>query len=97
MRYYVISDVHSFYSETMQALSEKGFFEDKSPHKLIVCGDLFDRGSESVKMQNFICELLKNDDVILVRGNHEDLRKQKRVYQPRALLEPCPEKQEARS
>ena len=24
-------------------------------------------------MQNFICELLKNDDVILVRGNHEDL------------------------
>ena len=73
MRYYVISDVHSFYSETMQALSEKGFFEDKSPHKLIVCGDLFDRGSESVKMQNFICELLKNDDVILVRGNHEDL------------------------
>ena len=65
MRYYVISDVHSFYSKTMQALSEKGFFEDKSPHKLIVCGDLFDRGSESVKMQNFICELLKNDDVIL--------------------------------
>ena len=50
MRYYVISDVHSFYSETMQALSEKGFFEDKSPHKLNVCGDLFDRGSESVKM-----------------------------------------------
>ena len=73
MRYYVISDVHSFYSKTMRALSEKGFFEDKSPHKLIVCGDLFDRGSESVKMQNFICELLKNDDVILVRGNHEDL------------------------
>lgn len=73
MRYYVISDVHSFYSETVQALSEKGFFEDKSPHKLIVCGDLFDRGSESVKMQKFICELLKNDDVILVRGNHEDL------------------------
>lgn len=25
MRYYVISDVHSFYSKTMQALSEKGF------------------------------------------------------------------------
>ena len=44
MRYYVISDVHSFYSESVQALSEKGFFEDKSPHKLIVCGDLFDRG-----------------------------------------------------
>lgn len=57
----------------LQALTEKGFFEDKSPHKLIICGDLFDRGSESVKMQNFICELLKNDDVILVRGNHEDL------------------------
>lgn len=73
MRYYVVSDVHSFYTELIQALKEKGFFEDKEPHKLIICGDMFDRGSESVAMQKFIMELLEKDQVILVRGNHEEL------------------------
>ena len=73
MRYYVVSDVHSFYTEMIKALTEKGYFEDKEPHKLIICGDMFDRGSESVAMQKFIMELLEKDEVILVRGNHEDL------------------------
>lgn len=73
MRYYVVADVHGFYTETISALQEKGFFEDKSPHKLIVCGDLFDRGSEAKEMQRFILELLEKDKVILIKGNHEDL------------------------
>ena len=73
MRYYVVSDVHSFYTEMIKALTEKGYFEDKEPHKLIICGDMFDRGSESVEMQKFIMELLEKDDVILIRGNHEEL------------------------
>lgn len=73
MRYYVVSDVHSFYTELIQALTEKGFFEDKEPHKLIICGDMFDRGSESLALQKFIMELLEKDEIILVRGNHEEL------------------------
>lgn len=73
MKYYVVSDVHSFYTELEAALKEKGFFECKEPHKLIICGDLFDRGPQSVEMQDFIVELLKKNEVILVRGNHEDL------------------------
>ena len=73
MRFYVVSDVHSFYTEMIKALEEKGFFTDKEPHKLVVCGDLFDRGEESVKMQEFILDLIKKDEVILVKGNHEDL------------------------
>lgn len=73
MKYYVVSDIHSFYTEFIDALTEKGFFEDKEPHKLIVCGDLFDRGREAVKLQDFIDDLLKKDEVILIRGNHEDL------------------------
>lgn len=36
MRYYVTSDVHGYFRELKSALSEKGFFEDKEPHKLIV-------------------------------------------------------------
>ena len=55
------------------ALQEKGFFNDSEPHKLIVCGDLFDRGKEALKLQDFILDLMKKDEVILVRGNHEDL------------------------
>ena len=73
MRYYVVSDVHGYYSLLMATLRKKGYFEDKGPHKLIVCGDLFDRGSEAVKMQNFIKQLLDKNEVILIRGNHEDL------------------------
>ncbi len=73
MRYYVVADVHSFYSELQKALTEKGYFDDKEPHKLIVCGDLFDRGDESVEVQRFITELIEKDEVILIRGNHEDL------------------------
>lgn len=73
MRYYVVADVHSFYDELIKALTEKGFFEDKEPHKLIVCGDLFDRGMQSAELQDFIVDLMAKDEVILVRGNHEDL------------------------
>jgi len=73
MRYYVVADVHGFYTEMISALKEKGYFEDKSPHKLIICGDLFDRGREAKEMQRFILELLEKDEVILIKGNHEDL------------------------
>ncbi len=73
MRYYVVSDVHGFYKELMSVLTEKGFFEDKEPHKLVVCGDLFDRGTQACKLQDFILDLMKKDEIILVRGNHEDL------------------------
>ena len=73
MKYYVVADVHGYYKELIAALTEKGFFEDKEPHKLIICGDLFDRGYETVKLQEFILELMDKDEVILIRGNHEDL------------------------
>lgn len=73
MKYYVVADVHSYYQELETALKEKGFFEDTKPHKLIVCGDLFDRGRESVKVQDFICDLMAKKQVILIKGNHEDM------------------------
>ncbi len=73
MRYYVTSDVHGYFSELKIALTEKGFFSDTSEHKLIICGDLFDRGSEALYLQDFILELMEKNEVILIRGNHEDL------------------------
>ena len=73
MKYYVVADIHGFFSALKTALTEKGFFEDTEPHKLVVCGDLFDRGKEAVELQKFIVDLMEKDEVILVRGNHEDL------------------------
>lgn len=73
MKYYVVSDVHGFYSYMRAALKSAGFFEDTVPHKLIVCGDMFDRGWQARMMQKFMLELLHKDELIFVRGNHEDL------------------------
>lgn len=73
MKYYVTADVHGYFSELKTALIEKGFFDDKTPHKLIVCGDLFDRGKEAFQLQEFILDLLSKNEIILIKGNHEDL------------------------
>ena len=73
MKYYVVADIHGFYDEFIAALVEKGFFTDSEPHKLIVCGDLFDRGMQAYELQKFILDLLAKNEVILIRGNHEDL------------------------
>ena len=71
MKYFVVSDVHSFFYEMMNAITDKGFEIDNPEHKLIVCGDLFDRGSQAVELFEFVKSL--GDRFIYVRGNHEDL------------------------
>ncbi len=54
MKYYVTADIHGCFSELKEALIEKGFFTDTNPHKLIICGDLYDRGKEARALQDFI-------------------------------------------
>ena len=73
MKYFVTADLHGFYSEFHKALDESEYFIDPEPHKLIILGDIFDRGQEAVKMQAFILQLMEQDALILIRGNHEDL------------------------
>ena len=55
------------------ALEKAGFFSDTTPHKLIMLGDLFDRGHEAKQLQQFMLEQMEQDRIILIRGNHEDL------------------------
>ena len=73
MKYYITTDIHGFYDEFISSLKEKGFFNDTTPHKLIICGDLFDRGKQALELQDFVLGLLNKKEIILIKGNHEDL------------------------
>lgn len=70
-KYFVTSDVHSFFDIFYQELLKNGFEVDNPDHKLILCGDLFDRGDQTFKLFNFVTSL--GDRFIYIRGNHEDL------------------------
>lgn len=73
MKYYVVADVHGHLSALRDALEQAGFFDDPLPRRLVICGDFLDRGRETVEMQAFLISLLRQELVILIRGNHEDL------------------------
>jgi serine/threonine protein phosphatase 1 len=62
--------LHSFFSPFKKALEAKVFEPNNPEHLLVVLGDCFDRGSESVEMLEFLDSL---SNVVLIRGNHEDL------------------------
>ena len=75
-KYFVISDIHSFYREMKEALFIAGFRKTNKNHILIVIGDLFDRGPEAIKTYKYINSIPKcrvKLERILIRGNHEDL------------------------
>lgn len=69
-KYFVISDVHSYYSPMQKALKEAGYDKENENHILICLGDIFDRGNDTLKMLDFFKSLPK-ERRILVRGNHE--------------------------
>jgi len=72
MKYFLVSDIHSFYDEMMKALNKAKFDKDNPDHCLVVLGDVFDRGNETKKVYEFLTSL-NQDRLILVRGNHEQL------------------------
>jgi hypothetical protein len=82
MKYFVVSDVHSFFYKMMAALEEHGFDKDNPEHILCVCGDLFDRGDESQQLFEFVKGLAAQGRLIYVKGNHEDLLQEcvKEIY-----------------
>lgn len=73
MKYYIVSDIHGYYNELIESLTEKGYFKDTEPHKLVICGDILDRGKQIDELIKFILKLMENDEVILIKGNHEEL------------------------
>lgn len=73
MRYYVFTDIHGFYTLFRQTLAEAGWDADRGEKRLLLLGDLFDRGQEARAMQEGLLALWRAGEAILVRGNHEDL------------------------
>ena len=73
MRYYVAADIHGFFTPFHNALEAAGYYEDNGEKKIVICGDLFDRGAEARQTQDYVLEKLRSDQIILIRGNHEDL------------------------
>lgn len=69
-KFYVISDVHSYYDEMRKALDEAGFDPNDKNSWLISCGDALDRGP---KTQEVIDYLMGLDRCILIKGNHDQL------------------------
>lgn len=70
MKYFVVSDIHSFYLELKSALRLAGFEKRNKNHTLIVCGDVFDRGPDTVGVYKYLKSIPKSR-CILIKGNHE--------------------------
>ena len=69
-KYFIVSDVHSFFDEMKEALDQAGYDKDNKSHIIIFNGDIFDRGPKSVEMYKFIKSVPKSRR-ILIKGNHE--------------------------
>ena len=73
MKYFVCSDIHSFYDEWMEALDKAGFERNNPDHHIILCGDLLDRGDKTLECLEFVCDLIDENRIICIMGNHETL------------------------
>lgn len=65
MKYFVVSDIHSFANELIGSLRYAGFQKRNKDHTLIVCGDVFDRGPDSVGVYNYIMSIPKREEFLL--------------------------------
>ena len=74
MKYFITSDIHSFYDEFIEALKRAGYDKNNKDHTLIICGDIFDRGTKPLEIYEFL-KSINRENRILIRGNHESLLK----------------------
>ena len=72
-KFFACSDIHSAYTPWMNALDKAGFDENNEDHKIVLCGDLFDRMDESLQAYDFVDDMMRKNKLIYVLGNHESL------------------------
>lgn len=69
-KYFVCSDIHSYYDELIAALDAAGFDKNNPNHYFLSCGDELDRGPKPKEVIDYLMSLERK---ILIRGNHTSL------------------------
>lgn len=72
MKYFIVSDVHSYFDILIKTLNDSGFDINNTEHIFISLGDLLDRGKQPKECLQFVISIPKNRR-ILIKGNHESL------------------------
>ncbi|MFY0744826.1 metallophosphoesterase [Solibacillus silvestris] len=67
---FVVSDIHGMYGHFIKLLEHWN-----RDDKLIILGDMIDRGPDSLKVIQHVMELKANHDVIVLQGNHDQMIK----------------------
>lgn len=70
-KYFICSDIHSYYDIWQKNLKSAGFGVGNSEHIIILCGDLLDRGEQPIECLKFVCDLIDKERIICIKGNHE--------------------------
>ncbi len=72
MRHLITTDVHGQYDDFMISLENARY--EETTDRLILLGDLIDRGRQTKEVLEFLAGLIsRGRDVLLIRGNHEDI------------------------
>ena len=69
-KYFIVSDTHSFYTPLKESLDKVGFDINTPDHIFILCGDLFDRGSESLEIYEFVKSIPKERRILIKVSRH---------------------------
>jgi len=69
--YFIISDIHGHFDEMIFALKKSGYDNNNSNHHLIVIGDMFDRGTQSKEVLEYLYNLNIQDKASIILGNHD--------------------------
>lgn len=68
MKYFITSDVHSYYTKLQEKLTSLSF--NKEEDTLVLLGDAFDRGPETIALYDWLRSL---PNIIYVLGNHDQM------------------------
>lgn len=74
-RLFVVGDIHGMYDKLISLMKKViKLYKFNETDKLIFVGDYIDRGKDSFKVIEYLCELKnKYTNIVFLKGNHEDM------------------------
>ncbi len=72
-KYFICSDIHSNYTALKQALLKNNFNPKNEEDIIVVAGDIFDRGSQSVYTYLYLKEMTEKGKAVVLNGNHHEM------------------------